>query len=154
MLMSVYLWGVACADVSLPVGGGGGADVSLPVGVACADVSLPVGVACADVSLPVGWLVLMSVYLGGGGGGWRVLMSVYLWGWRVLMSVYLWGWRLRAVCAPCRGAHRLPVLQFLSSAGASCCVIVAGVPVCAGDRACWAVRCCCSHSSRDFLLLL
>ena len=42
MLISVYLWGVACAAVSLPVG------------VACADVSLPVGVACADVSLPVG----------------------------------------------------------------------------------------------------
>ena len=32
MLLSVYLWGVACADVSLPVGV-----------VACADVSLPVG---------------------------------------------------------------------------------------------------------------
>ena len=30
--MSVYLWGVACADVSLPVGV-----------VACAAVSLPVG---------------------------------------------------------------------------------------------------------------
>ena len=48
MLMSVYLWGVACADVSLPGGGGGGG------GGACTDVSLPVGVACADVSLPVG----------------------------------------------------------------------------------------------------
>ena len=41
--MSVYLWRVACADVSLPGGGGGYAEVSLPVGVACADVSLHVG---------------------------------------------------------------------------------------------------------------
>ena len=53
--MSVYLWGVACADVSLPVGVVACADVIYLWGVACADVSLPVGVvACADVSLPVG----------------------------------------------------------------------------------------------------